>query len=216
MSLYINETFVSIQGESTYAGVRCFFIRLSGCNLACSYCDTTYAVAPKTGEQCTVDRLVELAKKSKCDVVELTGGEPLLQKETPHLAKKLVDVGKTVLIETNGSLPISILDKHIIAIVDYKTPSSGMENSFLEENITALQKHHQVKFVIGSRADYLFAKEKVTQYKLDARVDAVLFSVIWENLAPSQLVEWILEDALPVRMQLQMHKYIWDPEKRGV
>ena len=211
--LKINEIFYSIQGESSLAGLPCIFIRLTYCNLRCSYCDTEYAFYE--GTDYTIEEILAEIKKYECKLVEITGGEPLVQKEVLPLMKKLCDSGYYVIIETGGSLSIKEIDKRVKIIMDLKCPSSKMAEKNLYENIDVLKLNDEVKFVIGNRQDYDWSKNVISQYLLTEKC-SVLFSNVFEELKPVQLAEWILEDNLKVRFQIQMHKYIWDPKKRGV
>lgn len=211
--LQVIETFKSVQGESTHAGKVCFFIRLAGCNLRCNYCDTTYAWTG--GEMRSVDELVSLALNANCDTVEITGGEPLMQPETPILAEKLLDAGKTVLIETNGSLDFSVISNRCCRIVDCKLPGSGMA----EKNCYAAYDHltgrDEVKFVVSGREDFDFALDIIRKYDLAGKTGNLLFSPVWDRVDPAQLAQWVVDCNLPVRMQIQMHKVLWG-DKRGV
>jgi len=211
--LRINEIFYSIQGESSLAGLPCIFIRLTYCNLRCSYCDTEYAFYE--GTDYTIEKILAEIKKYECKLVEVTGGEPLIQKEVLPLMKILCDSGYDVIIETSGSLSIKEIDKRVKIIMDLKCPSSKMAEKNLYENIDVLKLNDEVKFVIGNRQDYDWSKNVISQYQLTEKC-SVLFSNVFEELKPVQLAEWILEDNLKVRFQIQMHKYIWDPKKRGV
>lgn len=212
--LKINEIFYSIQGESTFAGKPCVFIRLTYCNLRCTYCDTEYSFYE--GYDRSVDELLEEIKQYDCKLVEVTGGEPLVQKEVLPLMTRLCDEGYTVLLETGGSLPIEPVDRRVKIIMDLKTPSSGMLKKNYLQNIGFLKNGDEVKFVIGSREDYEWSKNIVSEYELDSNY-VVLFSVVFDKLAPVQLAEWMLKDKLNnVRFQLQMHKFIWEPDKKGV
>jgi 7-carboxy-7-deazaguanine synthase len=211
--LKVNEIFYSIQGESTYAGKRCVFVRLTGCNLRCTYCDTEYAFYD--GEELSVNSIIEKVKSFNCELVEITGGEPLLQNNVHKLMNELCDNGYTVLLETSGSLSIKNVDRRVINIMDFKTPSSNMVEKNDFNNIEYLKTDDEVKFVIGSRTDYDWSKEILEKYKLDRKVN-VLFSSVFGEIEHSELVKWILEDNLNVQYQLQMHKYIWNPNKQGV
>ncbi len=211
--LKVNEIFYSIQGESSYAGERCIFIRLTGCNLRCTYCDTEYAFY--NGENLSVDTIIEKVKLYNCNLVEITGGEPLLQNEVHQLITKLCDYNYTVLLETSGSLSIEQVDKRVINILDFKTPSSKMDNKNHFQNVEYLKLTDEVKFVIGSKKDYDWSKAIIKKYNLDEKVK-ILFSSVFKKVEQKELVEWILEDNLNVKYQLQMHKYIWDPNKTGV
>ena len=209
----VNEIYFSIQGESTKAGLPCVFIRLTYCNLRCTYCDTEYAFYE--GKEYTTDEIVEQIKTYNCMLVEVTGGEPLFQKECYNLLKKLTEEGFEVLLETGGSLPIKEVDNKVKIIMDLKCPSSGMEKKNLYENINYLKPFDEIKFVIGSREDYEWTKEIMNKYNLEKKCE-ILFSVVFGELEPLTLVNWILEDRLNVRFQLQMHKFIWDPATKGV
>ena len=211
--LKVNEIYYSIQGESTFAGKPCVFIRLTYCNLRCSYCDTEYAFYE--GEDKSIEEVIEEVKKYDSKLVEVTGGEPLVQKEAIHLMRKLCDDGYQVLLETGGSLPIDSLDKRVRVILDLKCPSSKMKGKNLYENLDHLKPIDEVKFVIGTREDYEWAKEIINKYKINEKCE-ILFSVVFNKLEPLTLTNWILEDKLNVRFQLQMHKFIWKPEERGV
>ncbi len=211
--LKVNEIYYSIQGESTKAGLRCVFVRLTFCNLRCTYCDTEYAFYE--GKDLTVDQIISEVKKYNCNLVEVTGGEPLFQKESIDLMKRLSEEGFEVLLETGGSLPIKDVDEKVKIIMDLKCPSSGMLKKNLYENIDYLKSNDEVKFVIGSREDYEWSKEIIQKYKLASKC-AVLFSVVYGKLERVTLVEWILKDNLDVRFQLQIHKFIWEPTTKGV
>ncbi len=211
----VNEIFHSIQGESSYAGWPCVFVRLSGCNLRCSYCDTRYAY--EEGEELSLPRIVERAGGYGCSLVEVTGGEPLIQEETPILVGKLLDLGCTVLVETNGTMDIGRLDERCVRIVDFKCPSSGEAAANDLGNIERLRGHDEVKFVVGNRNDYEFAREMVERIRSRAnRGDVIHFSPAFGRLAPKDLVEWMLADRLRARLNLQIHKYVWVPDQRGV
>lgn len=211
-SLIVNEIFYSIQGESSYAGCPCVLIRLTGCNLRCSYCDTTYAY--EEGRRYRIETIVEKVKGYQCNLVEVTGGEPLLQEGVYKLQDRLIDNGYTVLIETNGSLPIDRINLRCIKIVDVKCPGSGMADKMDLSNLKKLSPHDEIKFVIGDRRDYNWSVEMVSKERLEKHV--VHFSPVFGRLMPEKLARWILEDHLPLRLQLQLHKYIWPHRKRGV
>ncbi|PID63076.1 MAG: 7-carboxy-7-deazaguanine synthase [Ignavibacteriae bacterium] len=211
--LKINEIFYSIQGEGTNAGLPCVFIRLTYCNLRCSYCDTEYAFYE--GKEMSIEEIISKVKKYDCKLVEVTGGEPLLQKKCLILMNKLCDLDYSVMLETGGSLPISEVDKRVKIIFDLKCPSSKMLKKNNYSNINFLKPTDEVKFVIGTRGDYKWAKEIIDKYKLDKKC-IILFSAVFGKLKNRTLVEWILEDNLNVRFQTQLHKQIWEPEKRGV
>ena len=212
--LKINEIYHSIQGESTSAGRPCVFIRLTYCNLRCTYCDTEYAFYE--GKDMSVQQVIDEIEKYKCKLVEITGGEPLVQMdECIDLMHKLCDLGYEVMIETGGSLSIKEIDSRVKIIMDLKCPSSGMEKKNLYENIQYLKSTDELKFVIGNREDYEWSVEKLNKYHLQGKCE-ILFSVVFGELEPVDLVNWILEDKLDVRFQLQMHKYIWHTETKGV
>ncbi len=215
MPLKVNEVFYSIQGESTYAGRPCVFVRLTGCNLRCSYCDTQYAY--EEGGIMEVNHIFEQVAPYQCRLVEITGGEPLVQDDTPILIESLLDDGYEVLLETNGSMDISRVDERCVKIVDIKCPSSGMIEKNDLDNLGRLTTRDELKFVLGAREDYEYAKKIVAYKQLDPkRINPVNFSPIFGRLDPKILSEWILEDYLDVRLHLQLHKYIWGPETRGV
>ena len=211
--LKVNEIYFSIQGESSKAGLPCIFVRLTYCNLRCTYCDTEYAFYE--GKDYSIEEIIQEVKNFKCSLVEVTGGEPLVQEESLELMKRLCDEGFDVMLETGGSLPIKEIDQRVIIIMDLKCPSSGMLKKNLYENIDYLKPIDEVKFVIGTREDYEWSKEIVSKYELDKKC-TVLFSVVFGEMETVTLVEWILEDKLNVRFQLQMHKFIWDPTTKGV
>jgi 7-carboxy-7-deazaguanine synthase len=213
-TLVVNEIYQSIQGESTWAGLRCVFVRLTACDLRCTYCDTAYAFYK--GEKRPASEVLETVLGFDCPLVEVTGGEPLLQKNVLPLMAALCDAGKTVLIETSGTHDISAIDPRVHRIMDLKTPGSGECARNLWTNIQHLGKRDEVKFVIGSREDYEWSREQVHQHALAERCGAVLFSPIFGRIQPVEIVDWIVADKLPVRFQLQMHKFIWDPMAKGV
>src|SRR5437588_10362090 len=214
VTLTVNEIYHSIQGESTWAGLPCVFVRLTFCDLRCNYCDTAYAFYE--GEKKTLPEITSEVLKFDCPLVEVTGGEPLLQKNILPLMTALADAGYTVLLETSGAHDISKVDVRVHRIMDLKTPGSGEVDKNCWANIDYLTLRDEVKFVMGSREDYEWAREKVQCYDLASRCHAVLFSPIFGRIDPRQIVEWILEDKLNVRFQLQMHKFIWSPVQRGV
>jgi 7-carboxy-7-deazaguanine synthase len=214
LTLTVNEIYQSIQGESTWAGQRCVFVRLTFCDLRCTYCDTAYAFYEGTKKP--LPNIVDEVLKFDCPLVEITGGEPLLQKNVLPLMTMLCDAGKTVLIETSGAHDISNIDSRVHRIMDLKTPSSGECDSNLYANIDHLTPRDEVKFVIGTREDYEWSSEQVRNYALTSRCKAVLFSPVFGRIEPAQIVEWLLEDKLDVRFQLQLHKFIWEPAARGV
>ena len=212
--LTVNEIFFSLQGESTWAGLPCVFVRLTACDLRCTYCDTTYAF--KEGKRRSLSDVVAAALAFDCPLVEVTGGEPLLQPAALPLMSALCDAGRTVLLETSGAHDISRVDPRVHRIMDLKTPGSGEAARNLWTNIEHLAPRDEVKFVISSREDYEWAREKTRRYDLSRRVNAVLFSPVFGRIEPADIARWILEDKLPVRFQLQMHKHIWEPDRRGV
>ena len=211
--LRVNEIYHSIQGESSKSGLPCVFVRLTYCNLRCTYCDTEYAFYE--GEDKSIEKILNEVKKYNCKLVEVTGGEPLVQKETLELMKRLCNEGFDVMLETGGSLPIKDIDERVLIIMDLKCPSSKMEKKNLYENISFLKPADELKFVIGNREDYDWSKKIISEYDLKDK-SKILFSVVFGELEPVSLVNWIIEDKLDVRYQLQMHKYIWHPETKGV
>ena len=211
--LVVNEIFHSIQGEGGAIGTPTVFVRLTGCNLRCSYCDTEYAFYE--GEKMSLDKVLAEIEKYETETVEITGGEPLLQKEALTLMETLADKNYSVMLETSGSLPIKDVDKRVKIIMDLKTPSSGMVEKNLYENIEFLKKSDEVKFVIGSREDYDWSKSKIGEFDLIEKTN-VIFSPVYGKIEPAKIAEWILSDKLKVRFLLQMHKYIWEHDKRGV
>ena len=213
MSLKINEIYYSVQGESTHSGCPCIFIRLTYCNLRCSYCDTEYAFYD--GKDMEITDIMSEIKRWDCNLVEVTGGEPLFQDECIDLLNELVNSNYEVMLETGGSLSISDVPKKVVKIVDFKCPSSKMVKKNLWSIVDDLQPHDEVKFVIGNREDFDWAKDRITEYSLD-KICTLLFSPTFGEIDPQQIVEWILAENLPVRMQLQMHKMIWSPEEKGV
>ena len=212
--LTINEIFHSIQGESTHAGRPCVFVRLTACDLRCSWCDTAYAF--HDGEKMSVDDVVARVRGYGCDVVEITGGEPLLQPDVYPLMERLLDEGQTVMLETGGHRSIARVPASVIRIVDVKCPGSGESDSVDWSNLDVLTPTDEVKFVIKDRIDYEFARDVVARYDLTTRCAAVLLSPVHGVLAPRDLAEWMLADRLPARLQLQVHKFIWSPDTRGV
>ena len=213
-TLTINEIYHSIQGESTWVGWPCVFVRLTFCNLRCNYCDTEYAF--HEGKKQTVSEIVDAVAAFGCPLVEITGGEPLLQKNVLPLMSMFCDSGYTVLLETSGAHDISKVDSRVHRIMDLKTPGSGEVEKNLCSNIDHLTQRDEVKFVMGSREDYEWSRARVQRYDLSSRCHAVLFSPIFGRIDPRQIVEWILADNLNVCFQLQMHKFIWSPTQRGV
>lgn len=210
----INEIFYSIQGESTRAGERCVFVRLTGCGLRCTYCDTEYAFF--AGEDMPLEAVIEQVRRYDCRLVEVTGGEPLEQAAALPLMARLCDDGYEVMLETGGHMDISVVDPRVKRIVDLKTPSSGMMKRNRYENVQHLTNRDEVKFVIGSREDFEWAKEEVEKYDLSNKVEAVLFSPVWGNVQPIDLANWIMESGTNVKFQMQLHKLLWSPNTRAV
>jgi 7-carboxy-7-deazaguanine synthase len=212
--LTINEIFHSIQGESTRAGRACVFIRLTACDLRCSWCDTPYAF--DEGRKRSVDDVLEEVGRYRCEVVEITGGEPLLQEDVYPLMSRLLAQGRTVLLETGGHRSIAQVPRDVIKIVDVKCPGSGEEHRNDWQNLSRLAPHDEVKFVIRDRVDYDYALDVVRRHDLPSCCAAVLFSPVHDVLQPRALAEWMLADRAPARLQLQIHKYIWPATQRGV
>ncbi|HVB56145.1 MAG TPA: radical SAM protein [Candidatus Acidoferrales bacterium] len=225
--MVITEIFKSIQGEGTRAGLPCIFVRLTGCNLRCTWCDTEYAF--HGGTRHSIDEILDKVRilaggeMGRTSLIEVTGGEPLLQPETPALARNLLDNGYTVMIETSGERFVGTLPREVIKIMDVKCPDSGEAGTFDETNLDAIDRKDEIKFVIATRRDYDFARDFATQHRLMERVREVLFSPVfpgpagrWPGLDARTLAEWILADGLRVRLGLQLHKFIWDPAMKGV
>ena len=211
--LKINEIFKSIQGESTHMGVPCTFIRLTYCNLRCSYCDTEYAF--HEGKDMEISEIVDKVKSMNTQLVEITGGEPMLQEHVIHLMNILLKDKYSVLLETSGAISLKDVPTEIKKIVDFKCPSSNMKDKNLWSILEELVPHDEIKFVIGDYNDYKWVKEKIKKYSLDKKW-TVLVSPVFNKIELKELADWILRDNLNVRLQLQMHKYIWDPETRAV
>lgn len=212
--LQVFEIYVSIQGESTHVGRPCVFIRLAACDLRCSWCDTPYAFTG--GKKMSLDEVMGEVRALQCGLVELTGGEPLLQKEAIPLMQRLRDEGFEVLVETGGHLPIHDLPAGVHAIMDVKCPGSGEAARMHWPNLDVVTQAHEVKFVIKDRADYEYARHVIATHDLPGRAGAVLLSPVHGVLAADELARWMLADHLPARLQIQTHKYIWSPETRGV
>jgi 7-carboxy-7-deazaguanine synthase len=225
--MVITEIFKSIQGEGTRAGLPCVFVRLTGCNLRCTWCDTAYAF--HGGTKYSVEEVLQRVRAaagegaSRIPLVEITGGEPLLQPETPALAEELLAQGLTVMIETSGERFTGVLPREVIKIVDVKCPDSGEADTFDMANLDVVDRKDEIKFVISSRRDYDFARDFTLRHGLAGRVGQVLYSPVfpdpagkWPGLDARELAEWILSDGLPVRLGLQLHKFIWDPAMKGV
>ena len=213
MKLKVNEIYKSIQGESTYMGLPCTFIRLTYCNLRCSYCDTEYAFYD--GNEIEIDKIISKVNNLKTKLVEVTGGEPLVQEGCIDLLKKLIANNNNVLIETGGALSIKKIPKEVIIILDLKCPSSNMSDKNLWENIPLLKTNDQIKFVIGNREDYEWTKNIIKKYDLNKKHE-VLLSPVFNKIESKEIVNWIIEDNLKVRFQMQIHKYIWDEKTKGV
>jgi 7-carboxy-7-deazaguanine synthase len=212
--LTINEIFHSIQGESTHAGRPCVFVRLTACDLRCSWCDTPYAF--HEGQKMSVEDVAGRVREYGCDVVEITGGEPLLQKEVYPLMQRLLDEGRTVLLETGGHLSVDRVPEAVIRVIDVKCPGSGESDKNHWPNLDRLRPTDELKFVIKDRGDYEYARDVVSKHELTGRCAAVHFSPVHGVQDAKQLSAWVLQDRLSVRVQLQLHKYIWDPHTRGV
>lgn len=212
--LTVNEIFYSIQGESTRAGVPCVFVRLTACDLRCTWCDTPYAF--HEGRKMSVEEVVAAVERHNCPVVEVTGGEPLLQDDVYPLMERLLALGHTVMLETGGHRPIDRVPRAVIKVVDVKCPGSGETDKNDWSNLNRLAPHDEVKFVVQDRADYEFARDVMARYDLPSRAAAVLVSPVHGRLDPQTLSEWMLADHLPARLQLQLHKFIWHPTTRGV
>lgn len=212
--LTVFEIYSSIQGESTHAGRPCVFVRLAACDLRCAWCDTAYAFTG--GRKMSVDEVLAEVDRQGPRLVEITGGEPLLQQDVYPLMSRLLASGHEVLLETGGHVPIDSVPDDVRAIVDVKCPGSGEAHRMHWPNLDQVSPHDEVKFVIRDRADFDYARDVVIGHNLDTRVAAVLFSPVHGVLAPDELARWILESRLPVRLQIQAHKYIWSPETRGV
>ncbi|MDW8343704.1 MAG: radical SAM protein [Verrucomicrobiae bacterium] len=211
--LVVNEIFYSIQGESSWAGLPCVFVRLTACNLRCTWCDTTYSF--HEGRPMTVGDVIVKVLEYNCPLVEITGGEPLLQPNVYPLMTRLCDLGKRVLLETSGSVDVSRVDPRVVKIMDLKCPSSGESHRNLFSNLDHLDKKDELKFVIADRADYEWARDVLHRYDLQG-IGCILFSPVWDRLPLRTLAEWILADRLPVRLQTQWHKIIWGANARGV
>jgi 7-carboxy-7-deazaguanine synthase len=212
--LTVNEIFYSIQGESTRAGRPCVFVRLTACDLRCSWCDTAYAF--HEGTRRSLDEVVAEVERYDCQLVEITGGEPLLQEDVYPLMEQLLTRGLTVMLETGGHRPISRVPPAVVKIVDVKCPSSGESHRSDWANLEALAAHDEVKFVVQDRPEYEFARDVIARYGLAGRAAAVLLSPVHGVLEPRRLSEWMLADGVAARLQLQLHKFIWPPDTRGV
>ena len=213
MQLTINEIYYSIQGESSFAGKPCIFIRLTYCNLRCTYCDTEYAF--HKGKKMTISKIIEKIKSWNCNLVEVTGGEPLIQEKCIDLLNELINLKYEVLLETSGSISLRKVPKKVIKIVDFKCPSSKMEHKNLWKIIKNINPDDEIKFVIGNRTDFEWARDKINEFQLN-NICTILFSPTFGEIDPKNIVEWILDENLPVRFQLQMHKTIWEPNQISV
>ncbi|MCB9742946.1 MAG: radical SAM protein [Alphaproteobacteria bacterium] len=212
--LRITEIYASVQGESTWAGLPCTFVRLTGCNLRCTWCDSEFTFTG--GEHRSIDEVIAEVDRVGVPLVEVTGGEPLAQRQAVPLMQRLLDRGYTLLLETSGSIDIAPVPEAVHVIMDLKPPDSGEVAKNLLSNLDALRPHHEVKFVLASRRDFDWAVQMVRAHRLHERVRAVLLSVAWGQLDPKDLVDWTMATGLPLRVQLQMHKVIWPPDARGV
>lgn len=212
--LTVNEVFLSIQGESSFAGRPCVFVRLTGCNLRCRWCDTAYAF--HEGARRSVESVIDEVRAHGCPLVEVTGGEPLLQEDVYPLMEQLLAAGLTVLLETGGHVPIDRVPERVVRVVDLKCPASGESGRTDWDNLDRLSPRDEVKFVVQDRGDYEYARGTIERHALETRVGTILLSPVHGVLDPARLAAWIFEDRLPVRLQLQVHKYIWGAEARGV
>lgn len=212
-TLVVNEIFYSLQGESSWAGLPCVFVRLTACNLRCTWCDTPYAF--HEGTPLALSEVIVKVLEFDCPLVEITGGEPLLQPKVFPLMTRLCDLGKTVLLETSGAVDVAAVDPRVVKIMDVKCPGSGEVARNRYENLRHLDKKDEVKFVIADRADYDWAKQQLITHRLTT-LCPVLFSPVWERLPVKTLADWLVADKLPVRLQTQWHKHIWGAETRGV
>ena len=209
--LTVNEVYASVQGESSFAGLPCVFIRLTGCALRCVWCDSEFTFTQ--GTRRTIDDVLAEVRGHHLPLVEVTGGEPLLQKNVHVLIGALLDEGKTVLLETGGDQDISAVDPRAVVIMDAKCPGSGMMDRMDWANLDRLRPHHEVKFVIADRADYEWSRELIAKHRLDRRA-RLLMGCVFGRVDPGNVVAWIMDDRLPVRFQLQLHKVIWEPDER--
>jgi 7-carboxy-7-deazaguanine synthase len=213
-TLVVHEIYASIQGESSFAGLPCAFVRLSGCNLRCRWCDTPQAF--HGGQRMPRREVLARALALETPLVELTGGEPLLQPGAPPLLTELCDAGRTVLLETSGERDISLVDPRVHRIVDFKAPGSGESDRNRWDNVAHLTPRDEVKLVLADRADYEWARDLIRDRRLHEHAGTVLLSCVFGELAPRDLIAWMLQDKLPARFQLQMHKHVWDPDATGV
>jgi 7-carboxy-7-deazaguanine synthase len=213
-SVKVKEIYLSVQGESSHAGLLCTFVRLTGCHLRCTYCDSEFAF--HGGERMTLDAVVARVLAERAPMVELTGGEPLLQPGVYPLMQKLLDQGLTVLLETSGAIDVRLVPPQVHKIVDLKAPTSGESDRNDLRNFQSMNERDELKLVLGSREDYDWAKAMIRDHRLLEKPFEILFSTVFGKLHPKDLAEWVIADKLPVRVQLQMHKYLWDPNARGV
>jgi 7-carboxy-7-deazaguanine synthase len=213
-TLVIHEIYASIQGESTFAGLPCTFVRTTGCNLRCAWCDSPHAFY--AGKRMRREEVLAKALATGTPLVEVTGGEPLLQPGVVPLMKELCDAGRTVLVETSGERDVSVVDPRVHRIMDLKAPASGESHRNRWSNIEHLTPRDEIKFVLADRGDYEWMRAKIAEHELSERTPNLLASAVFGKLATKDLVAWVLEDALPVRVQLQLHKYIWSPDATGV
>ena len=213
MKLKINEIYYSVQGESTFMGKPCIFIRLTYCNLRCSYCDSEYTF--HEGKDMYIKDILKKIEQYPCNLVEVTGGEPLFQKNCIKLLTELINKKYNVLLETSGSLSIENVPKEVINIIDFKCPSSKMEKKNFWDNINFIKNKDQIKFVIGNKEDYEWSKNKILEFNLDSKCE-ILLSPVYNEIESKEIVNWILEDNLNVRFQMQLHKEIWPESDRGV
>ena len=209
----VNEIYYSIQGESSLSGIPCIFIRLTYCNLRCDYCDSEYAFYD--GDDLTVKEILKKIKEYHCNLVEVTGGEPLLQTECINLLNELINNNYEVMLETSGSLPIDLVPKNVKKIIDFKCPSSGMKDKNSWGIIENISKHDEVKFVIGDRVDFEWAKDKIKKYDIENKC-SILFSPVFGKIEYKTLVKWMLDSKIKARFQLQVHKHVWEEETKGV
>ncbi len=211
--LRVTEIYKSIQGEGSYAGFPCIFIRLTGCNLRCTWCDTEYGYFG--GKEFSLEEIIKKVEELNCQLVEITGGEPLMQSETPELAQTLLALGYQVLLETGGSLDISVVPKEVVRIVDMKCPGSGMSEKNLYKNLDYMTKNDEVKFVVKNREDFDWSVKLIQQYQLETRTK-ILISPVFGVVNLEELAQWLLDAKVNARMQVQLHKIIWGAEKTGV
>ena len=213
-TITINEIYQSIQGESTWAGLPCVFVRTTFCDLRCTYCDTEYAFYE--GNKMSLDEIMSRVLHFDTSLIEVTGGEPLMQPAVPALLTRLCDEEKTVLLETSGAHDISVVDERVHRIMDLKTPDSGECDRNRYENIDYLTDRDEVKFVIGSEQDYQWSRDQIERFDLNHKCGSVLLSPVHGKIEPRKIVEWMLRDKIDARFQLQMHKHIWDPDRKSV